>query len=261
MDHPKYYQKALSSRASFVIIDEVPEELNGKTLLVHKRPFQAFNTIINHYFPFRQLNHAIHESLTIGENCIVQPGVVIGENVEIGHHCIIHPNVTIYGNVKIGNNVIIHANTVIGSDAFYYNRKDTYHKFNSCGDVVIEDKVEIGASCTIDRGVTGPTIIGEGSKLDNQVHVGHDVRIGSNCLIAAQTGIAGICTIKDRVTIWGQVGISSNITIESDVVILAQSGVSKNLKSGKTYFGSPAEEARKKFKELAKIKQLTSGGG
>ena len=126
----------------------------------------------------------------------------------------------------------------------------------SCGRVIIGNKVEIGASCTIDKGVSGDTIIGEGTKMDNQVHVGHDTVIGKNCLFAAQVGIAGVVTIEDDVILWGQVGVQKDLTIGKGAVVLGQSGIPKSLEGGKTYFGVPAGEAREKYKEIAGIKML-----
>jgi UDP-3-O-[3-hydroxymyristoyl] glucosamine N-acyltransferase len=128
----------------------------------------------------------------------------------------------------------------------------------SGGRVVIQDNVDIGALCTIDKGVTGDTLIKKGTKLDNQVQVGHDTVIGEKCLIASQTGIAGCVIIEDEVTLWGQVGVTSAVTIGKKAVVLAQTGVSKSLEGGKNYFGSPAEEAREKLKQLAYVKQIPS---
>jgi UDP-3-O-[3-hydroxymyristoyl] glucosamine N-acyltransferase len=183
--------------------------------------------------------------------------VFIGHNVVIGENCLIHPNVTIYDDTIIGNNVTIHAGSVLGASAFYYKKRpEGYDQLISGGRVVIKDRVDIGALCTIDRGVSGDTTIGEGSKLDNQIQIGHDTVIGKNCLIASQTGIAGCVVIEDHVTIWGQVGSTSGITIGESAVILAQSGISKSLEGHKTYFGYPAEESRKKLKELAAIKRI-----
>jgi len=170
---------------------------------------------------------------------------------------VIHPNVTIYDRCILGDNVTVHAGTVLGADAFYYkNRPEGFDKLLSGGNVVIENNVDIGAGCTIDRGVTASTTIKEGSKLDNQIQVGHDTIIGKKCLIASHVGIAGCCIIEDEVTLWGQVGITSGATIGKKAVILAQSGISKSLEGGKTYFGYPAEEAREKLKQIAYIKKI-----
>ncbi len=151
----------------------------------------------------------------------------------------------------------IQAGTVLGGSAFYYkNRPEGFDQLKSGGRVVIEDHVDIGALCTIDRGVTGDTTIGQGSKLDNQIQVGHDTVIGKKCLIASQVGIAGCCIIEDEVTIWGQVGTNSGITIGSKAVILGQTGVTKSVEGGKSYFGTPIQESRSKLKELANIKKI-----
>ena len=153
--------------------------------------------------------------------------------------------------------MIIHAGSILGADAFYYKkREDGFDQLLSGGRVVIKDNVGIGALCTIDKGVTGDTTIGEGTKLDNQVHVGHDTVIGKKCLIASQTGIAGCVIIEDEVTIWGQVGTTSGITIGEKAVILGQTGVTKSVEGGKTYFGTPIEESREKLKQLANIKKI-----
>jgi UDP-3-O-[3-hydroxymyristoyl] glucosamine N-acyltransferase len=257
VDHPKYYDKALASAASFVIINkEVPVPAE-KSLLYNEDPFSAYIKIVNRFRPFEPCPKNISDSATIGTGTVIQAGTFIGNHVKIGSSCIIHSNVSIYDYTEIGNNVVIHANTVIGGDAFYFKRRPThYDKMFSCGRVIIHDDVEIGASCTIDKGVSGDTVIGKGTKLDNQIHIGHDTVIGKNCLFAAQVGIAGVVTIEDDVILWGQVGVSKDLTIGKGAVVLAQSGIPKSLEGGKTYFGSPTQEAREKMKELALIKQL-----
>jgi UDP-3-O-[3-hydroxymyristoyl] glucosamine N-acyltransferase len=165
--------------------------------------------------------------------------------------------VSIYDDTVIGDHVTIHSGTVLGANAFYYKKRpDGYDRLKSGGRVVIENKVDLGALCTIDRGVSDDTIIGEGSKLDNQIQIGHDTVVGKNCLIASQTGIAGCVVIKDNVTIWGQVGCTSAITIGENAVIHAQSGISKSLEGNKTYWGTPAQEARIVLKEMASIKEI-----
>jgi UDP-3-O-[3-hydroxymyristoyl] glucosamine N-acyltransferase len=259
VDHPKYYEKALQSAATTIIINKVVDCPPGKALLIHPEPFTAFNTLTQHFNPPRYSSGTLSDSAHIGKNTVIMPGCFIGNNVRIGDNCVIHPNVVIYDGTIIGDAVTIHANTSIGSDAFYFKKRDTHFEaLYSCGNVVIEDHVVIGANCSIDKGVTAITRIGKGSILDNQIHIGHDVSIGEMCLMAAQVGIAGVCNIGNKVTIWGQVGISSGITIEDGVTILAQSGVSENLKAGKTYFGTPAVEAKEKMRELFAAKQLPS---
>ncbi|MCE2612086.1 UDP-3-O-(3-hydroxymyristoyl)glucosamine N-acyltransferase [Flavobacteriaceae bacterium D16] len=257
VDHPKYYDKALNSRATVILINKEVSCPEGKALIVSEDPFRDFNKLTAHFRPFLKSNQSISDSAQIGKDTIIQPNVFIGNNVVIGDNCVIHANVAIYDNTVIGNNVIIHSGTVLGADAFYYQKRtDKFDKLLSGGRVIIEDDVEIGALCTIDKGVSGDTRIRKGSKLDNQVQVGHDTVIGERCLIASQTGIAGCVIIEDEVTLWGQVGVISAVTIGEKAVIFAQTGVSKSLPGGKTYFGSPAEEAREKLKQLANVKRI-----
>lgn len=255
-DHPKYYGKALASKASVVIIDNIVDAPQGKALLVCDCPFDVFTNLSHQIRNLQPASSPIAATARVGEGTVIMPGAFIGERVNIGKDCFIHPNVTIYDGTVIGDRVIIHAGTVIGSDAFYYKRRTGYEKLHSCGYVQVGDDVEIGASCTIDRGVTSVTHIGSGTKLDNMVHIGHDTVIGRNCLFAAQVGVAGVVTIEDEVILWGQVGVQKDLTIGKGAVVLGQSGVGKSLKGGITYFGSPVREARDKMKELALIKQL-----
>ncbi|AZJ35754.1 UDP-3-O-(3-hydroxymyristoyl)glucosamine N-acyltransferase [Tenacibaculum singaporense] len=258
VDHPKYYDKALNSAATTILINKKVDCPEGKSLLISEDPFRDFNKITKHFNPFIASKSSIAESAIIGENTVIQPNVFIGENVTIGKNCLIHANVSINSNCIIGNNVVIHANTVLGADAFYYkNRPEGFDKLISGGRVVLEDDVDLGASCTIDRGVTGDTLVGAGSKIDNQVHIGHDTVIGKKCLIAAQTGIAGCTVIEDEVTIWGQVGIISGLTIEKGTVLMAQTGVTKSLKKG-VYFGTPQREYRQTLREVIYLKNATN---
>ncbi len=258
VDHPKYYKRSLNSAASVVLIntEEVDNPL-GKTLLISDDPFRDYNTLVrwSHRVPVSRTS--IHESAEIGVNTTVSQGVVIGAHVVIGEACMIHPNVVIYPHTVIGDRVTIHANAVLGGDAFYFKRRsDHFDKMLSCGRVVVENDVEIGAACTIDRGVSGDTIIGEHSKLDDQVHLGHGVEIGKRCLIAAQVGIAGKTIIGNDVCLWGQVGVNKSLRIGDGANIYAQSGVKGDIEGGKTYFGSPVQEAREKMKQLAAEKHL-----
>jgi UDP-3-O-[3-hydroxymyristoyl] glucosamine N-acyltransferase len=257
VDHPKYYDKALASKATIILINKQVSCPDGKSLLISDDPFRDFNKLTNHFNPFIAATATISISAIIGNNTVLQPNVFVGNNVKIGNDCIIHSNVCIYDNAIIGNNVTIHSGTILGADAFYYkNRPEKFDKLLSGGNVVIEDHVDIGALCTIDKGVTASTIIGEGSKIDNQVHVGHDTVIGKRCLIASQVGISGCVIIEDFVTIWGQAGVTSGVTIGEKAVISAQSGVSKSLEGHKSYFGTPADDFRKKYKEIAAIKLI-----
>ncbi|GIM53705.1 UDP-3-O-(3-hydroxymyristoyl)glucosamine N-acyltransferase [Capnocytophaga cynodegmi] len=257
VDHPKYYDKALQSRATIILINKEVECPEGKALLISDDPFRDFNKLTDFFKPFQKSTALIAPSAQIGENTIIQHGAFIGNNVKIGKNCTIHSNVSIYDDCIIGDNVTIHAGSVLGADAFYYKKRpEGFDKLKSGGRVVIEDDVDLGALCTIDRGVTGDTTIKRGTKIDNQVHVGHDTIIGEKCLIASQTGIAGCVVIENEVTIWGQVGMTSGITIGAKAIILAQSGISKSLEGGQTYFGYPAEEARKKYKEMSALRRL-----
>ncbi|MBC7946977.1 MAG: UDP-3-O-(3-hydroxymyristoyl)glucosamine N-acyltransferase [Chitinophagaceae bacterium] len=260
VDHPKYYEKCINSAASFIIINKKLDFPKEKALLIVENPFEAYLAIVDHYRPFRPSTKMISDTSTIGEGTVIMPNSYIGNHVTIGKNCIIHPNTTILDYTSIGDRVVIQSGTVIGSDAFYYNkktdRKSHYKKMTSCGGVNIQDDVEIGAGCTIDRGVTSDTLIGAGTKMDNLVHIGHDTLIGSNCLFAAQVGIAGATTIEDNVILWGQVGVSKTLTIGEGATVYAQSGVKDSIAGKKVYFGSPVEDAREKMKELVWIKRI-----
>jgi UDP-3-O-[3-hydroxymyristoyl] glucosamine N-acyltransferase len=261
VDHPKYYRTCIDSDASFIIINQETEFPEGKALLLVDEPFEAYLKIVRHFRPFRPATGEVSADARIGKGTYVYPGATIGHDVVIGEDCVIYPNVTILDHCVIGDRVVIQAGTVIGSDAFYYNTRKTrevwYRRMESCGRVVIEDDVEIGAGCTIDRGVTHDTLIGRGTKMDNMVHIGHDSVIGRNCLFAAQVGIAGAVHIEDGVVLWGQVGVSKTLTIGKDAVVLAQSGIPSSLAGGKVYFGYPAEEAGYKKKEIVWIKRIS----
>ena len=257
VDHPKYYDKALQSAATIILINKNVACPEGKALLISDDPFRDFNKLTNHFKPFQLSNVSIATSAKIGEGTVIQPNTFVGNHVVIGKNCLIHSNVSIYDHTIIGDNVIIHAGTILGADAFYYKkRSEGFDQLLSGGRVVIENNVGIGALCTIDKGVTGDTTIGEGTKIDNQVHVGHDTVIGKKCLIASQTGIAGCVIIEDEVTLWGQVGTTSGITIGTKAVVLGQTGVTKSIEGGKSYFGTPVEESREKLKQLANIKKI-----
>ncbi|HEY8387406.1 MAG TPA: UDP-3-O-(3-hydroxymyristoyl)glucosamine N-acyltransferase, partial [Parasegetibacter sp.] len=232
----------------------------GKALLIVEEPFEAYQKIVSHFRPFEMQNEMVSATATIGEGTIIYPNTFIGHQVRIGKNCRIDPGVIIRDYCVIGDNVIIQSGTIIGSDAFYYNTKKNrevwYKRMLSGGRVVIENDVEIGAGCTIDRGVSHDTLIGAGTKIDNMVHIGHDTIIGKNCLLAAQVGIAGATTLGNGVTLWGQVGVSKTLTIHDGAVVLAQSGVASTLEGGKIYFGTPAEDAGNKKRELVWVKRI-----
>ncbi|MCR9172701.1 MAG: UDP-3-O-(3-hydroxymyristoyl)glucosamine N-acyltransferase [bacterium] len=257
VDHPKYYQKALKSAATTILIDQEVECPEGKALIVSKQPFDDYNKLTKHFAP------TIPWTSSVGENCTIDPSATIYPNVTIGHDVTIGKNVVLYPGAVIGDrsvledNVIVGSNSVVGHYAFYYKKKDTgFDRMHSCGDVRLEKDVEIGALCTIDAGVSATTIVGSGTKIDNQVHIGHDTVVGKHCLMAANVGIAGCVTIEDRVTLWGQVGVVSDVVIGEGAVVLGQAGVGRSLEGGKSYLGSPCDEARKKFREIAAIRKL-----
>ena len=257
-DVKKYFEKALNSAATFIILNEVPDTIpEGKVVLIHPQPFEAYDNLVRQQRPFTPLSIEVAESATIHPSVVFESNVVIGNHVRIGAGSYIQANTVIHDYTVIGKNVTIGAGTLIGTDAFYFKKNtEGYKKWRSGGRVVIEDNVDIGAGCTINKGVSSDTIIGEGTKIDCQVHIGHDAQIGKNCLIAAQTGISGNTVIEDEVVIYGQVGIAQNLRIGKKAIILAKSGVSKDLAGDKTYFGYPAQEVRDAYKELAIIRQL-----
>lgn len=259
VDHPKYYKKALDSAADIIIIDKEVEFPEGKGIIISDAPFDAFNQITKHYSPFKPWSANRGEQFTEGTNNHIHPNVTIGHNVSIGNNCIIHAGAVLGDNTILGNDVIVGPNSVVGHDAFYYKKKPSgYDRLLSCGRTILEDRVEIGALVSIDKGVSGDTVIGAGTKIDNQVHIGHDTVIGKDCLFAANVGIAGCVVIEDNVTLWGQVGVTSDIVIGKGAVIHAQSGVAKSLSGNTVYFGSPAAEARTALKEMAALRKLPS---
>jgi UDP-3-O-[3-hydroxymyristoyl] glucosamine N-acyltransferase len=257
VDHPKYYNKVLNSKATVIIINKAVEVPKNKSLLLHDAPFDAFIQLIQHFRPFEKSNQSISPTAIIGEGTIIQPGAFIGNNVRIGKNCLIHANASIYDYTVIGDDVVIHSGSTIGGDGFYFQRQEKgYVKFQSGGRVILEDRVEIGASCSIDKGVTGDTIIGEGTKMDNQCQVGHDTVIGKNCLIGAFAAIAGVTVIEDDVILWARVAINKDIVIGKGAVLYSTTGADKSIEGNKEYMGAPAIEARKYWKQIAAIRQL-----
>lgn len=258
VNHPKYYDKALNSAATIILIDKEVPCPAGKALLISEDPFRDFNRINTHFKKIYNFTKELHD-LEVGEGTQIHPSAVIGIEVRIGKNCVIFPNVVIGDYTIIGDNVVIESGTVLGGSAFYFRKHDgKYDRLISVGNVVIENDVQIGNNCTIDRGVTDSTIIGEGSILDNQIQIGHDTVLGKRVLIASQTGIAGCCVIEDDVTIWGQVGMASGVRIESGTVLLAKCGVNRDLKKG-TYFGSIAEEFKQYLRKEVAVKNLIKG--
>lgn len=257
VDHPKYYDKALKSAATTILIDKEVDCPKGKALIISSAPFDDFNKLTRHFCPLIEQNEMIGRNTKIDPSAVIYPNVFIGNNVIIGKNSRIMPGAVILDRTIIGDNVLIGPNTTLGHNAFYYKRKpEGYDRMHSCGYVHIKDGVEIGANCTIDAGVTGNTEIGEGTKIDNMVHIGHDTVVGKHCLMAANVGVAGCVTIEDKVILWGQVGCASDVVLGEGAIVLAQSGIAKSLEPGKTYFGSPCGEVKVKFRELAAMKRL-----
>ncbi len=199
----------------------------------------------------------ITDDARIGNGCIIYPGAYIGERVQIGNDCIIYPNAAIYDGCKIGNRVIINANSTIGEDGFgYASHKGIHHKIPQTGNVVIEDDVEIGACCGIERGTLGDTVISQGSKLGDLVTIGHGAKIGPHCLLVAQVGIAGSTTLGHHCIVGGQVGIVGHINIGNNVMIGAQAGVINNISDGKIVLGAPAIDANQAKRAYSMIQYL-----
>jgi UDP-3-O-[3-hydroxymyristoyl] glucosamine N-acyltransferase len=257
-DAPKYFQKTIDSAATILLLNAPAECPPGKAILVVQQPFQVYNTLVLEERPPAFLSAQISDQAQIDPTAVLEPGVVIAHDVVIGAHCHIMANTVIGPHTIIGNGVIIGANCHISSDAFYFKKHSdgSFQPWRSGGRTLIEDDVQIGSGCTIAQGVSGDTVIGKGSKLDCQIHIGHGAVIGQHCLFAAQVGIGGKTIIGDHVTLYGQVGVAQAIEIGAHAVVLAKSGVSKSLEGGKTYFGIPAEEARSKYKELATLRRL-----
>lgn len=265
VDHPKYYRTTLRSAASVILIDKLPEDIENligdtagpKTILVRADPFAAFDALVKQERPPYSLKENIALSANVHASAIIEPGAIIGPKVTVGAHTIVEANAVVYGPARIGKRCRIGASTVIGDKAFYFRHiEGKFSRWTTGGDVVIEDDVEIGPMCNIARGVSASTTIGEGSKLDAQVMIGHDTVVGKHCLFAAQVGIAGNVTVEDHVILYGQVGVAQNVTIGAKTVALARAGISKDVAGGITYNGNPAQPARDWLKEIAVVRRL-----
>lgn len=257
-DVKKYFEKTLRSAATVILLNEAVECPPGKVILIVDQPFEAYDSLVRAHRPFEPLTVPVSHRAEVHPTTIIEPGVVIAANVRIGAHCYIQANTYIGEYTYIGDHVNIGPNSIIGSDAFYFKKlpDGAYQKWRSGGRVLIEDHVDIGAGCTINKGVSGDTVIGAGSKLDCQIHIGHGAVIGRNCLLAAQVGIGGKTVVEDNVVMYGQAGVAQAIRIGKGAIVSAKAGVSKSLEGGKLYFGIPADDAREKYKELAALRQL-----
>ncbi|MFQ5447430.1 MAG: LpxD N-terminal domain-containing protein [Saprospiraceae bacterium] len=257
VDAKKYFRQSLSSAASIIILNEKADCPAGKALLICDQPFEAYDGLVRQYRPFQPLSADVSESAFIHPSAVIEPGVTIGHHVVIGKNCYIQAHAYIGDYTHIGDHVTIQAGAILGTDAFYFQKTEAgFKKWRSGGRVVIEDWVDIGASCTINKGVSGDTVIGAGTKLDCQVHVGHGAVIGKNCIIAGQVGIGGKSVLEDDVVLYGQVGVAQRVRIGRGAVVSAKSGISKDLEGGKAYFGIPAAEIRVRQRELAALRKL-----
>ncbi|SJZ47574.1 UDP-3-O-(3-hydroxymyristoyl)glucosamine N-acyltransferase [Selenihalanaerobacter shriftii] len=279
--NPNYLDKALASPASAIIVTHECETVPNKALIKVDNPRLAFAKIAQNFTPELFKIDQIHptavvaddvelgDDISIGPNVTIESGskigdgariaagVYIGSQVSIGDNTLLHPNVVINAETKIGSEVIIQAGTVVGSDGYGYESTDTEHyKVPQLGDVIIEDKVELGANVTIDRAATGSTIIGEGTKVDNLVHIAHNVKLGRNCLVIAQVGIAGSAQLGDWVTLAGKAGVIGHLTVGDNVTVAAQSIVTKDVPSDSFYSGYPARDHKSEMRVKAARRKL-----
>lgn len=281
ISNPKYAKFIETTNASAVLVgNDFPD--TDKTIIRTENPYVSFLKILHAFHPpTNRIPAGIHNTAVIedsvslgsephigalvyvgdkarlGKNVTLYPGVVIGTNVEIGDNALIYANVAIRENVKIGKNVIIHSGTVVGSDGFGFAREgQEYHKIPQVGTVVIEDNVEIGANCSIDRATMGKTVIRWGAKLDNLIQIAHNVEVGENTVIAAQTGISGSTKVGKNNIVGGQVGFVGHISTGENVTIGAQSGVSKSLQPNTIHFGCPARPIMQAKREEAALRKL-----
>ncbi len=246
--NPKYARQLETTRASAVIVSTKTEPVNNTTLLRAADPYYAFMQAVvklhgHRKHPFTGVHPDAHvdPSATIGENTIIYPGAFVGPRAKLGRDCIIYPNATIYEDCLLGDRVIVHSGSVVGVDGYgYATHKGVHHKIPQAGNVIIEDDVEIGANCSIERAALGSTFIGRGTKIDQLVVVGHGSKIGEHCLLVAQTGIAGSVTLGHHVVLAGQSGVSGHLKIGNQVTVAAQSGVINDVDDGETIMGSPA---------------------
>jgi UDP-3-O-[3-hydroxymyristoyl] glucosamine N-acyltransferase len=289
LSNPKYEEYIYTTGASICIVNNtfspIKELPSSLTLVKVEDAYSCFAKLLEFYDQMRKKEPKIEapsfisetatigsdlylgafgyigEGSKIGNNVVIYPHVYIGENVLIGDNCVLHPGATIYADCILGNNCTIHAGTIIGSDGFGFapNENGEFQKIPQIGNVIIEDNVEIGSNCTIDRATMGSTVIRKGVKLDNLVQVAHNVEIGKNTVMAAQVGVAGSAKIGENVMIGGQAGISGHIHIADGTKIVAQSGIPNTVRKADTLMGSPGiplEDFKKSYFGFRKLPQI-----
>lgn len=279
--NPKYKQYLESTKASAIIVEssfpelKIPYILVANAYLAFMQVLKLFTPAQHDYFEGISEQAFVHPTATIaptakiapfayigpnvsvGAETVIYPGVVLLKNVKIGQQCVLYPNVSVREDCIIGNRVILHNGVVVGSDGFgFAPAGGVYYKIPQIGNVIIEDDVEIGANSTIDRATTGSTIIGQGCKFDNLVQIAHNVKVGKNTVIAAQSGIAGSTQVGNNVTIGGQVGITGHIKIHDKAIIAAKTGISKDVPEGAIMFGIPAHPIQKQKRIEATLRHL-----
>jgi len=282
LGNPKYEPLLLDTQAGVIL---VPRQITcpGKTFIKVDNPSLAFTQVVNHLLkdgpeykpcgihptavisPGAKLardvavgaHTVIEDGATIAEGCVLYANCYVGHETRLGKDCLIYPQVVLREKVSLGDRVIIHSGTVIGSDGYGYVPVDGKHmKIPQVGTVLIEDDVEIGANVAVDRARFDKTIIGEGTKIDNLVHIAHNVTIGKHCLIVGQVGISGSTRIGNYVILAGQVGVVGHLEIGDGAVVMAQSGVSRSIKAGEQVFGSPAHPVKDALRNNAHIQRL-----
>jgi len=286
LGNPKYLPYVYTTNASILIVSKefVPEKEISATLLKVENPYSAFTMLLQevqkflsprktgieepcYFAPSVELNEDCYigafaylgENVKIGKGAQIYPNVYLGDNVEIGENSVVYANVVVYKDCKVGKNCILHAGAVVGSDGFGFAPQEngTYMKIPQMGNVIIEDEVEIGANVTIDRATMGSTYVRKGVKLDNLVHLAHNVEIGGNTVIAAQTGISGSTKLGENCVVGGQVGMVGHITLAKGTQIGAKAGMSKSVTTENTaWWGAPAQEYKKQLKTEVLLRQL-----
>ncbi|MBI5087070.1 MAG: UDP-3-O-(3-hydroxymyristoyl)glucosamine N-acyltransferase [Acidobacteria bacterium] len=257
---------AQASSAGCLIVRPDFDNSGGRTVIRRPDPRNSFAHIVGLLRPPDEPAPGVHPTAVVGRNCVIGEGVtigpccVVGDRVTIGPGSRLHANVTVYSDVTIGARALIHAGAVIGADGFgFVFENGRYVKFPQVGTVVIGDDVEIGANSTVDRAALGVTSVGDGTKLDDLVHVGHNCRVGRHVVIAAQTGMAGGTVIEDNAIIGGQVGMGDNVTVKARAVVGSGAGIlsSKVLKGdGEVYWGTPARPLKQYLESLANVNRI-----